>query len=105
MGDTFDKWLSRGAYVLLITVMTFGGFEFWGQRRSSASEHATAIAAQTADETASDDPDAATTVYVTKSGKKYHRAGCRHLSKSKIAIELDKAKKSYSPCSVCKPPQ
>ena len=45
------------------------------------------------------------TVYVTKTGEKYHRSGCRYLKKSKIAISLEDAKRSYEPCSVCKPPQ
>ncbi len=43
------------------------------------------------------------TVYVTNTGSKYHRDGCRYLSKSKIPISLEVAKKSYEPCSVCKP--
>ncbi len=43
-------------------------------------------------------------VYITKTGEKYHRAGCRYLSKSQIAIELDDAvARGYEPCSVCKP--
>jgi competence protein ComEC len=42
------------------------------------------------------------TVYITKTGSKYHRDGCRHLSKSKIPISLSEAKsKGYSPCGVC----
>lgn len=45
------------------------------------------------------------TVYITRTGAKYHRAGCRYLSKSMIPISLEEAKKSYSPCSVCNPPQ
>jgi competence protein ComEC len=46
------------------------------------------------------------TVYVTKTGKKYHRAGCRYLLQSKIPMKLEDAKaKGYTPCSVCKPPQ
>lgn len=45
-------------------------------------------------------------VYVTASGKKYHRGDCTYLSKSKQAISLSDAKsKGYSPCSKCKPPQ
>ena len=32
------------------------------------------------------------TVYTTKTGKKYHRATCRYLSKSKIPISLKDAK-------------
>lgn len=46
------------------------------------------------------------TVYITNSGKKYHVAGCRYLSKSQISISLDDAKAGgYGPCSVCHPPQ
>lgn len=45
-------------------------------------------------------------VYVTASGKKYHRSDCAYLTKSKQAISLADAKsKGYSPCSKCKPPQ
>ena len=44
-------------------------------------------------------------VYITTSGTKYHRAGCRHLRKSQNAISLKDAVKRYSPCSVCKPPE
>lgn len=46
----------------------------------------------------------AQTVYITKSGKKYHTESCSYLSKSKIAIDLKEAiEKGYSPCSKCKP--
>jgi micrococcal nuclease len=42
-------------------------------------------------------------VYVTKSGKKHHRAGCRYLRSSCIAIPLSIAREAYEPCSVCNP--
>src|SRR5579859_1316826 len=46
------------------------------------------------------------TVYVTRTGKKYHRDGCRHLNASKIRISLKHAKaKGYTACKVCHPPQ
>lgn len=45
------------------------------------------------------------TVYITRTGAKYHRAGCRYLSKSCIPINLSDAKQNYTPCSVCNPPQ
>ena len=45
------------------------------------------------------------TVYITKTGKKYHRGSCRYLKKSKIKISLKEAcKRGYGPCKVCKPP-
>jgi endonuclease YncB( thermonuclease family) len=46
----------------------------------------------------------ALTVYVTQTGSHYHLGGCRHLSKSRIPISLDRAKAGYSPCAVCRPP-
>ena len=47
----------------------------------------------------------AQTVYITKTGAKYHRGSCRYLSRSKIPISLEEAKnKGYGACSVCKPP-
>ena len=45
-----------------------------------------------------------TTVYVTKSGTKYHRDGCRHLSRSKIRMPLGQAALHHGPCRVCSPP-
>jgi competence protein ComEC len=46
------------------------------------------------------------TVYITKTGKKYHTATCRYLSRSKISTSLKDAKANgYTPCSVCKPPR
>lgn len=44
------------------------------------------------------------TVYVTKSGTKYHNLNCKHLSKSSRSITFSDAKgKGYDACSVCKP--
>lgn len=41
-------------------------------------------------------------VYVTRTGKKYHRSGCSFLSKSSNLIKIEDAKaKGYTPCSVC----
>lgn len=44
------------------------------------------------------------TVYVTRTGEKYHRAGCRYLARSQIPMALKDAAARYGPCSVCKPP-
>ena len=44
------------------------------------------------------------TVYVTDTGSKYHRGGCRYLSRSKHAIDLSTAQSlGYDACSVCRP--
>lgn len=46
-----------------------------------------------------------TTVYITKTGKKYHRGNCSYLRKSKIPISLSEARQGYGPCSKCNPPR
>ena len=43
-------------------------------------------------------------VYVTRTGKKYHRDGCRYL-KSRRSIKLADARRLYQACRACKPPQ
>jgi competence protein ComEC len=46
------------------------------------------------------------TVYITKTGSKYHREGCSSLRTSSIPISLSEAKqRGYEPCKICKPPQ
>ena len=50
-----------------------------------------------------DSADTTSTVYITRTGKKYHRGSCSYLRSSKISISLTDAKRGYSPCSVCNP--
>jgi len=46
------------------------------------------------------------TVYVTRTGKKYHVDGCRYLRQSRIPVALKDAKaQGYTPCAVCRPPR
>lgn len=40
-------------------------------------------------------------LYVTDTGKKYHRFGCRHLSQSMIPMIASEAMVKFSPCGVC----
>ena len=41
-------------------------------------------------------------VYVTRTGDRYHRYGCRYLRRSKIATTRERAIASgYTPCRVC----
>ena len=48
----------------------------------------------------------AQTVYVTLTGKRYHRDGCRYLASSKIPMSLKDAKaQGYTPCKACRPAQ
>lgn len=51
------------------------------------------------------DDDQDVTVYITKSGSKYHTEACGYLRKTKIPIKLkDACDRGYSPCSRCSPP-
>jgi len=56
-------------------------------------------------EIAEPDDNDEVTVYVTRTGTKYHRGSCRYVSRSKIPMKLSKAKARYHPCRVCKPPE
>ena len=44
------------------------------------------------------------TVYVTKTGAKYHRAGCSSLRRSSIPMPLSQAAARYGACKNCRPP-
>ena len=45
-------------------------------------------------------------VHITKTGKKYHSAGCQYLKKSDIETTLEAAKNmGLTPCSKCSPPR
>ena len=52
-----------------------------------------------------DEQPQAETVYITRTGKKYHRGGCSALRRSKIPISLAAAQLRYGPCSRCNPPR
>ena len=43
-------------------------------------------------------------VYVTNSGRAYHRETCSSLRASRIAVALGDAARTYNACSTCKPP-
>ena len=50
------------------------------------------------------DPSLKVTVYVTRTGQKYHRDGCGYLLHGRIPIGLKQAKaKGYTRCSACGP--
>ena len=49
-------------------------------------------------------PPSTDTVYITRTGAKYHRGSCRYLRQSKIEIDRQEAiRRGYTPCSVCRP--
>lgn len=53
-------------------------------------------------QTSTSSPSQGQTVYITDTGSKYHRYGCRYLKKSCIPISLESAKKQgYTACRIC----
>lgn len=41
------------------------------------------------------------TVYVTKTGKKFHKIGCRYTKNSSVPTNINEAIISYAPCKIC----
>lgn len=72
-----------------------------------SDEGGTAAVVVSASESSETEPPASENevVYVTRTGKKYHREGCSSLRRSKIPISLAEAKQKYGACSRCNPPQ
>ena len=71
------------------------GRGLWGGARDAAAAAAVGVAEDTAN------PEQL--VYLTRTGTKYHRDGCRFLARSQVPIAL-KDVGSHEPCSLCKPP-
>lgn len=72
-----------------------------GKAESLSSDYVPSSSAKVLSSVNGNDP----IVYVTRTGKCYHRGSCSYLRKSKIPIRLSKARKRYRPCSRCRPPQ
>lgn len=76
----------------------------WGAASSASTSDVKSenISEQKAPSRADADDDSTVTVYVTKSGTKYHTESCRW---GNISMPLSEARERYSPCRSCNPPQ
>ncbi len=76
---------------------------------ANSTDNSTSSSTAVTDQQTSDQNNSANeavTVHITRTGKKYHRAGCRFLKDSDSEVSLDEAKSlGLSPCGVCNPPQ
>ena len=82
----------------------FRGYEQEAREAGRGLWGATAESAvMAAGDSASADATPEQVVYLTRTGTKYHREGCRFLARSGIPIAL-KDVGSHEPCSVCRPP-
>ena len=75
------------------------GKGLYGTPQPSVSEGAPSVDSEATGEVSDEQ------IYVTRTGKKYHREGCSSLSRSKIPISLAEAKQRYGPCGRCNPPR
>ncbi|WP_310604745.1 ComEC/Rec2 family competence protein [Anaerosporobacter sp.] len=70
----------------------------------TASTSATKASTTTKTDTNDDSSNESNVVYITDTGSKYHKHGCRHLDSSNTKTTIEKAKKAgYEPCKTCKP--
>lgn len=85
------------------TTATAAVSEYSTETRTTATPRPTARPTATPKPTAAPVNEDSYTVYITRTGSKYHRSGCSYL-KSKIAIEKkDAIAQGYTACSRCKP--
>jgi hypothetical protein len=93
------------ATVLACAVIVGAGayFGLKDNHPSAPRDYSVSAPAQAAGPAAPD--ETATTVYVTRTGACYHRETCSYLRRSRIPMELSKAKQLYRPYSQCRPPQ
>lgn len=82
-----------------------GDYSFRGTGTTSTNSNSATTNTNTKTVTPSNTTNGEMKVYITKTGEKYHLAGCSSLSKSKIEIILKEAvEKGDTPCSRCNPP-
>ena len=82
------------------------GKGLWNPDLTAESETNSNIQVNTQTPAKANEASDQTMVYITKTGAKYHREGCRSLAKSKIPISVKDAKaRGYAPCSICNPPK
>lgn len=73
------------------------GSQFGGEKNSLKTSLASSLASEPSLDSSA--------IYITRSGSKYHRAGCTSLRKSKIPKTLSEViAGGYAPCNICNPP-
>lgn len=78
--------------------------EYSTETRATATPRPTARPTATPKPTAAPTSKDSYTVYITRTGSKYHRDGCQYLRSSKIEIDKKEAiENGYTACSKCKP--
>lgn len=74
------------------------------QQQLEGAKQTNSSSTTTSSKPATSNPDTSDTVYVTKTGDKYHRSSCSYLRNSKISINKNDAiSQGYTACSRCNP--
>lgn len=86
------------------TTATAAVSEYTTETRTTATPRPTVRPTATPKPTAAPVNEDSYTVYITRTGSKYHRSWCSYLRNSKIAVDISKAKENgYTACSRCNP--
>ena len=114
MGGEEARKMSRGKWAVVVValcVLAAVGYATGGCGPSpGGSTQELSSPAAPADSAQEDSPSVAPgdrgqdIVHATRTGQRYHRAGCRHLAKSDIPMSRQEAEaKGLTPCGTCKP--
>lgn len=104
VGDTFvNAWLVENGYAQILTIPPNVKYQDkFLELQKKAREEGRGLWAKTETQVKEEQKAEDGTVYITKTGTKYHSSNCRYLSKSKIPISLkDAVAKGFTACSVC----
>jgi len=107
VGDIFvNAWLVENGYAQVMTTPPNVRYaERFLELQQKAREEEKGLWGEKGRSVGRESGSDTTTVFVTKTGKKYHRKGCRYLRYSRIPISLREAvSEGYEPCKVCEPP-
>jgi len=107
VGDIFvNAWLVENGYAQVMTIPPNVRYaERFLELQQKAREEGKGLWGEKGRSVGRESGSDTTTVFVTKTGKKYHRKDCRYLRYSRIPISLTEAvSEGYEPCKVCEPP-
>ena len=116
-----DRRVQVVAVLVVLVALAFGGWGLYEVGKSHGAQQAQVVGAPAAGPTVQANPapdrgqpptaapgagqgSQSDIVHATRTGKRYHAAGCRYLSKSDIPMTRQEAEaKGLTPCRVCNP--
>ena len=96
-GELFNLQIIRDGYAHAYTKYPFSMMEAFREAQGSAREASQGLWSPVT-------KPSGKMVYITSTGTKYHRSGCRYLDKSKVEANIERVTDlGYEACKVCKP--